>query len=122
MRFSEISRRYAFCGQGCLKESFSIALTAGMCSRRIGSTTYAAATFTVARVYPCGLAVPRLADVHGIDPRGVARFAPLGHPPAELCQKSGAPYARCWISQPRGGAAFESFAGIGCELADHERL
>ena len=74
--FRAISRRYAFCGQGCGNESFSIALTAGICSTRIGSTTNAVATFTVARVYRRPLRRLRpLGDVERVDCTRVAGVA-----------------------------------------------
>src|SRR5438046_2226371 len=96
MRFSTISRRYAFCGHGCGKDSFSIALTAVMCSTRIGSTTNAVATFTVAKSVPPHFGVlSDLGDVDGVECGGVARIALVGLAPAQFREKTRPPGTGC---------------------------
>src|SRR5690349_6439548 len=88
-----------------------------MCSTRIGSTTNAVATFTVAKSVPPHFVMPSdLGDVDGVEGGGVARVAALRLAPAQFGEKAGAPGA----GGDRGQSAAQLDAGVGGEFSNEQ--
>src|SRR5438477_13026902 len=123
MRFSVISRRYAFCGHGCGNDSFSMALTAGMCSTRMGSTTNAVATFTVRRSVPLRLLLTDDlgADIERVERARIARIAAFSEARAKLGDIPGAARAGRLRRESRERMLLESLASLRRQLTDDNR-